>query len=620
MTDDPEHIDLNDLLVLPRPRNVRRLPRLLAQAFRLVHAAAPTQLRTSVVLQLVGAALLGAQVLCMQALLERVVQLGGGDVEVVDALPWVIAVAAILTLTSFVGLVRVEVQTLLGEYVARFAGDQVLDAATRVPLIQFESPDFHNRLTRARVNASLRPAQMVNGSLGVLSSIVGLAGISVAIAAIEPVFLLVLVGAYLPLWLVTARTSRLSHRFSIEQTERDRRREYLGMVLSRKEEAGEVRAFGLAGPLRARHDVLFQERIDDLRGLLRRRLRLALFGAVAVAVLNAGVIGLLVWFVSSGRLGLPEAGAAVTAILLFSQRLTVFAGSAGSLYESSLFIEDFSGFVEMIASLPEESSGADVPEAFELIEVDRVSFRYPSRSESVVDDVSFVIRRGEMVALVGANGSGKTTLAKLLAGLYAPASGVIRWDGRDLTEFDARQAREQIGVIFQDYAKYLLSARENVSLGRAGVSSTDDDVLLAARKASADELLVGLRKGLDTQLGAQYFGGTDLSIGQWQRVAMARAFFRDAPFLILDEPTASLDAQSEADLFESLRELYAGRTVLVISHRFSTVRSADRIVVLDAGRVVEQGTHDQLMSRRGLYERLFNLQADAYLGGSDDGA
>jgi ATP-binding cassette subfamily B protein len=413
--------------------------------------------------------------------------------------------------------------------------------------------------------------------------------------------------------------SRLSYRFSVEQTERDRRRQYLAAILSRKEEAAEIRAFGLAGHLRRRHDGLYQERIDDLRVMVRRRLRLGLGGAVVVWLLNAGAVGLLLWFVSSGRLGLAEAGAAASAILLFAQRLGTLATSAGSLFESSLFIEDFTTFVDAMPAITEQRGTAVPPRVFQELTVDDVSFTYPSRQEPALEHVSFRIRRGEVVALVGENGSGKTTLAKMLAGLYQPSSGAVRWDDVDLRTCDPLLVQDAVGVIFQDFVKYHLTARENIAYGRPRWDGDDDPARIrtAAEKASADAFLSSLRNGYETQLGAQYWGGSELSIGQWQRVAMARAFYRDAPFLILDEPTAALDAQSEADLFESIRDLYAGRTVLLISHRFSTVRSADRIVVLESGRVIEEGSHASLMALDGTYARLFRLQADAYLDGSD---
>jgi ATP-binding cassette, subfamily B, bacterial len=245
--------------------------------------------------------------------------------------------------------------------------------------------------------------------------------------------------------------------------------------------------------------------------------------------------------------------------------------------------------------------------------VEDVSFTYPESDRPAVDGVSLEIGKGEIVALVGENGSGKTTLAKMLAGLYQPEKGRILWDDVDLADVDADELRRSVAVIFQDFERYLLPARENVGLGRKERIEDLEAIVEAAGRADANEFLAGLPEGYETMLGREFSGGFDLSIGQWQRVALARAFFRDAPFVILDEPTASLDARAESNLFDRMRELLHGRSVVLISHRFSSVRSADRIYVLHEGRVVEEGSHAELMERDGLYAELFTLQARAYV-------
>jgi ATP-binding cassette subfamily B protein len=286
--------------------------------------------------------------------------------------------------------------------------------------------------------------------------------------------------------------------------------------------------------------------------------------------------------------------------------------SATSLYEATLFIRDYSSFLELEPAV-DAAPGRRAPSGFEVLRAENVSFAYPESAYRAVDGVSLEIRRGEVIALVGENGSGKTTLAKMLAGLYRPERGRIRWDDTDLAEVDADELRRSVAVIFQDFERYLLPARENVGLGRHERVDDFDDIVAAARRADADDFLASLPEGYETMLGREFAGGYDLSIGQWQRVALARAFFRDAPFVILDEPTAALDARAESRLFERMRELLEGRSVVLISHRFSSVRSADRIYVLHEGRVVEHGSHDELMVADGLYAELFGLQARAYV-------
>jgi ATP-binding cassette subfamily B protein len=241
-----------------------------------------------------------------------------------------------------------------------------------------------------------------------------------------------------------------------------------------------------------------------------------------------------------------------------------------------------------------------------------VSFTYPSRTEPSLHGVSIDLPRGQVVALVGENGSGKTTLAKLLAGLYPPSSGTVDWDGVDIATFSAAQLRPRIAVLFQDFVRYHLSALENIGFGNRALADDEPAIREAARAAGADAFLSELPHGYATLLGPEYYGGSDLSGGQWQRVALARAFLRDAQLIILDEPTASLDPRSEAELYARVRDLFAGRTVLLISHRFASVRLADQIYVLEEGRVIEHGDHDSLMRQAGAYAEMFTLQAAAY--------
>jgi ATP-binding cassette, subfamily B, bacterial len=282
--------------------------------------------------------------------------------------------------------------------------------------------------------------------------------------------------------------------------------------------------------------------------------------------------------------------------------------------ESAFFVDDFLSFVKATDELPPRPSGAPVGGMADPVQivVDDVSFTYPAGSAPALRGVSLTIQPGEVVALVGANGSGKTTLAKLIAGLYLPDSGAVRWDGLATSDADRDALRARATVVFQDFLRYVLPARENIGLGRHERLEDDAGIEAASVRAGADKDLSALPRGYATLLGPQFVGGTDLSVGQWQRVALARAFFRDAPLVILDEPTAALDARAEHQLFERLRELLAGRSVLLISHRFSSVRAADRIYVLREGAIIEHGTHAELVDAAGLYAELFTLQAAAY--------
>jgi ATP-binding cassette subfamily B protein len=339
----------------------------------------------------------------------------------------------------------------------------------------------------------------------------------------------------------------------------------------------------------------------------------AIGNLVAAAVIAGVLIGLLALTLDD-HVALGSAAAAATAIALLGQRLTFLGYGVSNLMESAFFVDDFLSFIKATEELPPSPSGAPVGGVADPVQivVDDVSFTYPAGSAPALRGVSLTIQPGEVVALVGANGSGKTTLAKLIAGLYLPDGGTVRWDGLATADADRDALRARAAVVFQDFLRYVLPARENIGLGRHERLEDDAGIEAASVRAGADEDLSALPQGYATLLGPQFVGGTDLSVGQWQRVALARAFFRDAPLVILDEPTAALDARAEHQLFERLRELLAGRSVLLISHRFSSVRAADRIYVLHEGEVVEHGTHEELVDAAGLYAELFTLQAAAY--------
>jgi ATP-binding cassette subfamily B protein len=331
------------------------------------------------------------------------------------------------------------------------------------------------------------------------------------------------------------------------------------------------------------------------------------------------------WLALSHHLALSSAVAGAAALAMLGQRLAFAGQSAGMLQESAMFVNDFLAFTEQGApgatapplagtgSTPgPELTAATEPPGFGPITAHHVTFSYPGSERVALEDVSMRIEPGEVVALVGANGSGKTTLAKVLAGLYLPGEGKVCWNGTDTREADNRELLAQSAVIFQDFIRYALSAGDNIALGRHERHHDTASITLAAERAGADADITALPEGYQTLLGPAFIDGTDLSAGQWQRLALARTFFRDAPLVILDEPTASLDAKAEHELFARIGQLLAGRSVLLISHRFSTVRSADRIYVLKGGRVVESGTHDELIAANGTYAELFTLQASPY--------
>jgi len=578
----------------------------------LVYSAARRELIVCSVLQLVTGLGVGAQLLVGRHVLERILgadRVGEGIATVVPSLVLLLVVSALL---QFASTARMELQRLLAELVGRHAQKNIIEMATVVDLEAYENPDFHDRLQRAQMAANFRPLNMTTSLMSIVGAVLGVAGLLGALLFLQPLLVPFVLLAYVPVWVATVRNSRSSHRFGWGMTPADRKRQYLGMALTSKYFAQELRSFDLGPYLGARYDDLYEQRLVGIRDLTRTRLRRSLLGSVASSALSAASIAVLVALLLADRIGVASAAAAAIAIHQLGGRLGIIADSGGRLYEDALFLDDYNSFIEASPVVAGARPRGTPPEGFETLTIDHLSFVYPGTETLALDDVSFQVGAGEVVALVGENGSGKTTLAKLLCNLYTPATGRILWDDVDAATCDPLALRRHVAVIFQDFVHYFLTARENVGVGDHQRAHDLTAVVAAARRSGADPFLTTLPDGYESVLGRQFDGGHDLSIGQWQRVALARAFFREAPFVILDEPTSALDPRAEHELFERIRTMAKGRTVLLISHRFSSVRCADRIFVLQQGRLVEHGTHDELMALGGKYRELFTLQAASY--------
>jgi ATP-binding cassette, subfamily B, bacterial len=563
-------------------------------------------------LQVLNAAALVLQIFAIQLALAAVLPGSGSSGDFWSLVQPVLLLAATTAITAVIASVQVGLGRYAGELVAARMWQRVLHVATRVDLRKFESSRFYDRLQRVQANALTRPYQITYGVVATIGAMAASAGLIVALVLVNPALLPLLVLGGVPVVITSRRESQLEFDFLARQTQSTRMRSYLTWVQTGRDEAKEVRAFGLAGNFGKRLTALYTEYLRDLAQHLWHRARLGAIGTLGSAVLLAVSLLLLVWLIFAGRLDVAEAVAALVAIRLLAGQ--VHSGFTGvqAIFESGQFIDDLDGFLTMAPAAEGGSREIAPPADFHRIRADAVTFSYPGRNQLALQSADIEINRGEVVALVGENGSGKTTLAKVIAGLYEPGSGAVRWDGVDVRTFRPDLFRERVAIIFQDFVRYALSAEENIAVARPGDDIDHAAVREAAKIADADSFLSELPTGYQTPLSRRFAGGHELSGGQWQKVAIARAFYRSAPLVIIDEPTAALDARAEYDLFSSLHEVLRGRSALIISHRFSTVRTADRIYVLDHGRVVERGTHDELVALGGQYAELFHLQASAY--------
>lgn len=612
--DDVNRVDYVQLAVASklRRKSMRELPRLLVSAAQLLWTSGRRVAATTFAVQGISALAIAVQVVLVKIVLDRILAANRASGSIRDALLPTIGLVLVNSLTSIAAIVGGLQQRLMGELVDRQVQRQVLDVTQAVDLSDFEDPDFYDQARRVEFSATARTLQVTQAMVSVVTGGIGMAAGIIAIVALAPVLLPLLLLSGIPLFVVARRGGRLEFAFAVQQTMGQRQRYYFTRVLTGRDQAKEVRAFALGELLRSRWDQSLARYLADLTLHLRRRTRLALLGNLLSGLLTAAALAVALSLVAKGQLSLSSAGAALFAVRLLAGRISSVVTGVGAIYECALFLEDLQSFLARQPAAIASRSTLPAPKVFEEIRLDGVTYTYPQASRPSLQHVDVTLRRGQVVALVGENGSGKTTLAKLLAALYEPDEGAVRWDGRDIRSFDPDSLRRRTAVIFQDFVRYQLSARDNIGLGY-GDGVSDEQVRAAAEKSGAARLLERLPAGYETLLSKEYAGGVDLSLGQWQRVALARAFIRDAPLVILDEPSASLDARAEHELFQKVRTLLGGRTVLLISHRFSTVLTADRIYVLKDGQVVEQGSHAELLAAAGLYAELFTLQASAYL-------
>ncbi len=503
-------------------------------------------------------------------------------------------------------------QSLLQMLLAQQVNLLVIEKALTLEMAHFEDSEFYDKMSRARDGASSRPLSVVTRSYGFLRDLLSLLTFGGLLLKFSPWAVLVLLVAALPAFVAQTRFAEDAFRLFSWRAPQRREHHYLEVLLAREDYAMEVKLYQLGPMLLERYKRIFEQIYQEDRSLNLRRTAWN-YGLGLVS--TAAFYGTYVWMILSAIAGQISLGDLTLYLLVFRQGQSTFAGllaSIGGMYEDNLYLADLYDFLgEAVGEPPGYAAYGSLPG--DGIRFEQVSFTYPGHDQPALDSVSFHLPPGRKLAIVGKNGSGKTTLIKLLTRLYSPSAGRILLDGRDLQDWDPEVLQRRIGVIFQNFARYQFTVGENVGIGDVDALMAQPRWETATEKATAREFIESMSEGFSTRLGKWFKGGRELSGGQWQKIALSRAFMRSqADILILDEPTSAVDAEAEAEIFERLKAVTQDQIAILISHRFSTVRMADQILVLAEGQVLEQGSHEELMQQEGRYAQLFLLQAAGY--------
>jgi ATP-binding cassette subfamily B protein len=503
-------------------------------------------------------------------------------------------------------------QSLLRAQLGQRVNVMILEKALTLELQHFEDSEFYDKLTRARREASTRPLSLVTRTFGLVQNGISLVSYGVLLARFSPWAVAVLLLAGLPAFVAEAKFSGDAFRLFRWRSPETRMQIYLETVIAREDHAKEVKLYGLGPRLLERYRDIFRRLYREDRALTMRR---DAWGFALGLIATAALYGAYAWIAVTAVRRVITLGQMTMYIALFRQgqsAVSAMLAAVGGMYEDNLYLSTLYEYLETNVPQP-AGTAVRGPHPEDGVRFEDVSFSYPGAEEPALEHVTLHLTPGASLALVGENGSGKTTLIKLLTRLYAPTAGRILLDGQDLAQWDERALRERIGVIFQDFARYQMLVGENVGAGDERFFEDEARWRSAADKGRASEFIETLPLGYHTQLGKWFRDGRELSGGQWQKIALSRAFMRiRADILVLDEPTAAMDAQAEAEVFEHFRQLARERITILISHRFSTVRMADQIAVLNRGRIVERGSHEELMQLNGRYAQLFTLQARGY--------
>ena len=526
---------------------------------------------------------------------------------------YVAAEFALATVGTVLGRIVDYCDTVLADKFTRYISTRTMEHASRLDLASYEDPQFYDKLERARAQGTDR-VMMIQMTGRLVQQVITAGSLAAGILYYSPWLLLGLIICVVPAFLGESHFAFLGYSLSFRQTPERRELDYLRVLGGSKESAKELKLFGLSTYLVNRYRRISDKLHKENVALANKRLLAGSFLTFLGTVGYYGAYVFVIYETVHGPLGFQKMTFLTGAIAGASSNIQAVFSTFSGIADQALFLTDLLEFFSVRPKVSSKANALAAPRPIQRgFEFRNVSFAYPGNERRVLDDVTFRLAPGERIALVGENGQGKTTIVKLLTRLYDPTEGQILLDGVDLREYDQESLWKEVGVIFQDFTRYEMSASDNIAVGQIGEQSNVFRIRSAAHKSLAEGVVRKLPKGYDQILGCRFEGGLDLSGGEWQKIALARAYLRDAQLLILDEPTAALDARSEREVFDRFAELTQGKMALLISHRFSTTRMVDRILVLEGGRIAEQGRYDQLVQSRGSrYAQMFELQAANY--------
>lgn len=587
------------------------------EAFRLVWYASRGSALVGVLLTVIAAVLPAGQAWAGKLIIDGIVSAVNQGMAPMDGLryvlPYLLLELGLVLAGSITGQVRSLTDRILQSQLTNHVNSLIINKAISLDLQFFENPIFYDTLQNARRQADTSALSIVNSTLQMLQQVITLVSL-VALLVRFSIWLPVLViAAAIPAFFSQSQYAERAFRAVTRRAPEARLLNYLEQLLTGNDTVKEIKLFGLGRPLLKRYQELFTRFYMEDRAIAERRTLAGLgWGLLA----NLAYYGSYAWIVLRTIAGAITLGDMTMFLSIFRQSqssIRSLLDSVNRLYESNLFLDNLVSFLRLQPLLVAPENGRTAPAPIRQgIEFRNVSFSYPGSETMVLRDINLHIRPGERIALVGLNGAGKTTLIKLLTRLYDPTHGQVLLDGVDLREYDLTSLHQRFGVIFQDFVRYQFTVRENIGFGQVDELDNTGRIVGAADRGGAAPIIAQMPQGYDTMLGRRWEKGAELSGGEWQKIALARAFMREAEVLVLDEPTSALDAEAEYEVFRRFGELMEGRIAVLISHRFSTVRMADRIVVLSAGKIVELGSHAELMALDGAYARLFNLQAEGY--------